>query len=324
MEPKIYLAPMAGVTDAAMREVCIMQGAQMTFTEMVSAKGVSYRNSKTNSLLEMSPLESKAGVQLFGSDPGILADTAKKVRDKLGERLRTIDINMGCPAPKIVNNGEGSALMKDPVAAGRIISAVRRAVDVELSVKFRKGFDDGHINAVEFAKMAEDNGCDAVTVHGRTRAQFYSGKADWDIIGEVKAAVGVRVIGNGDIFSASDALAMMDHAGCDAVMIARGAQGNPFLFRQVAELLEKGVIETRVTKRKRIETCLFQARRAVEYKGEHLAMLQMRTHAPHYTKGMKNSSKLRTRLVHIKTYGELEGILSEYLESLESMEDGIE
>lgn len=312
-ESKIYLAPMAGITDAAMREVCVLQGAQMTFTEMVSAKGISYQNSKTNALLELGPAEQRAGVQLFGSDPGILAETAKQVQDALAGRLYVIDINMGCPAPKIVNNGEGCALMKTPALARDIIAAVRRAVDVKLSVKFRKGWDDASVNAVEFAKMAEDAGCDAVTVHGRTRMQYYSGRADWDIIGEVKSAVGIEVIGNGDIFRAEDAAALMAHTGCGAVMVARGAQGNPFLFRQINELLCDGEVKTRPSNRERIEMCLYQARKAVEYKGEHLAMLQMRTHTPQYTKGMRNSAGLRARLVLVKTYTELEDVLYGYL-----------
>ncbi len=310
---KIYLAPMAGITDAAMRGLCVQQGAQMTFTEMISAKAVSFRDKKTGALMELSPQEKRVGVQLFGSEPDILADTAKYVLDALGERLYVIDINMGCPAPKIAGNGEGSALMKNPALAAKIISAVRRAVDVRLSVKFRKGWDEGSVNAVEFARMAEEAGCDAITVHGRTREQFYSGRADWDIIAAVKAAVGIEVIGNGDIFCAGDAKAMLEHTGCDAVMIARGAQGNPFVFAQTKALLQQGREIAPPTDEQRIAMCLTQAEQTVQNKGEKLAMLQMRTHAPAYTKGMKGAARVREKLVHVETLEQLRAIFEEFL-----------
>ena len=215
-EPKIYLAPMAGVTDAAMREVCTLCGAQMTFTEMVSAKGIAYQNGRTHELLELSDAEEKAGVQLFGREPQILADTARKICDLLGERLFIIDVNMGCPAPKIVNNGEGSALMREPALAARIVSALKKAVPVPVSVKFRAGFTEKDRNAAAFAKVMEDAGADAVAVHGRTREQYYRGKADLGIIAEVKQAVKVKVIGNGDIFAAQDAVTMFRETGCHA------------------------------------------------------------------------------------------------------------
>lgn len=305
-EPKIYLAPMAGITDSAMREVCIECGAQMTFTEMVSAKGIAYQNTRTRELLELSPAERKAGVQLFGRDPDIIAETAKKICDWLGRRLFILDINMGCPAPKIVNNGEGSALMKEPALAGKIISALKKAVDVPVSAKFRAGFTEKTKNAVEFAKILEEAGADTLTVHGRTREQYYSGKADWDVIAEVKQAVGVRVIGNGDIFTAEDARNMLEYTRCDAVMAARGAQGNPFLFAQIRELLETGRVKTNPTEQDRIAMCLRQARLAVERKGEALAMKQMRTHASSYIRGMKHAAKLRAQVVRMDTYRQLE------------------
>lgn len=311
--PKLYLAPMAGITDAAMREVCISCGAQMTVTEMISAKGIQYRNARTQELLRLSPLEKKIVVQLFGREPQTVADTAKKICDSLAEKLFMIDINMGCPAPKIVNNGEGSALMKEPALAGQVISAVKQASALPVSVKFRAGFSEKQKNAVSFAKMAEDAGADVVAVHGRTREQYYSGKADWGIIADVKGAVRIPVIGNGDIFSAQDAVRMLEQTGCDAVMVARGAQGNPFLFSQIKELLETGGVRTMPTDGQRIEMCLQQARLAVEEKGETLAIKQMRTHASDYIKGMKNAALWRTKVVKAETYGQLEEILMELL-----------
>ena len=308
-EPKIYLAPMAGVTDAAMREVCTLCGAQMTFTEMVSAKGIAYQNGRTHELLELSDAEEKAGVQLFGREPQILADTARKICDLLGERLFIIDVNMGCPAPKIVNNGEGSALMREPALAARIVSALKKAVPVPVSVKFRAGFTEKDRNAAAFAKVMEDAGADAVAVHGRTREQYYRGKADLGIIAEVKQAVKVKVIGNGDIFAAQDAVTMFRETGCDAVMVARGAQGNPFLFTQISELLRTGSVQTLPMPEERIHMCLRQARIAVRKKGEALAMRQMRGHAPHYIKGMKGAAQLRAHVVRVETYAQLEDIL---------------
>ncbi|WP_258107170.1 tRNA dihydrouridine synthase DusB [Christensenella minuta] len=308
-EPKIYLAPMAGVTDAAMRKVCTLCGAQMTFTEMVSAKGIAYQNGRTHELLELSDAEEKAGVQLFGREPQILADTARKICDLLGERLFIIDVNMGCPVPKIVNNGEGSALMREPALAARIVSALKKAVPVPVSVKFRAGFTEKDRNAAAFAKVMEDAGADAVAVHGRTREQYYRGKADLGTIAEVKQAVKVKVIGNGDIFAAQDAVTMFRETGCDAVMVARGAQGNPFLFTQISELLRTGSVQTLPMPEERIHMCLRQARIAVRKKGEALAMRQMRGHAPHYIKGMKGAAQLRAQVVRVETYAQLEDIL---------------
>lgn len=309
--PRVYLAPMAGITDAAMREVCAMCGAQMTVTEMVSAKGLSYKSRRTKDLLSLSPLEKQASVQLFGSDPALLADMARWVEDELGDRLHSIDLNMGCPAPKIVNNGEGSALMRDLPLASRIIGAVKKAICVPLSVKFRAGFSADEKNAAEFARMAEEAGADILTVHGRTREQYYGGKADWGIIREVKRNAGksMRVIGNGDITDAQSAAAMLEQTGCDAVMVARGALGNPFIFTKINEFLESGQATTIPTPAQKAEMCLRQARLAIQNKGEKLAMMQMRTHAAHYIKGAKHATRLREAAVRVSTYNELETLL---------------
>lgn len=316
MRNNVYLAPLAGITDAAMREVCIECGAGLTFTEMVSANGIKYKNEKTKKLLDLSRLESRIGVQLFGSDGAVLAGTALKVQEELGEKLDQINLNMGCPAPKIVRNGDGAALMMEPDKAASIIRAVSRAVSVPVTVKFRKGFDEGHINAVDFAKIAEQNGAAGVIVHGRTRSQYYSGHADWDIIRSVKQAVKIHVVGNGDIFCGADAKKMLDETGCDAVMVARGALGNPFIFSQIREYLSTGNAGAFPNAEEKISMCLRQARIAVAHKGEHLAILQMRKHAAYYLKGLPRSAKTRNLVVEAGTLVDLEDLLLDFLHNL--------
>ena len=229
----VLLAPMAGVTDLAFREICRAMGADFSYTEMVSAKGLYYGSERTASLLAASPLERPYGVQLFGAEPEIVAGMAKRLADEAHPGLALIDLNMGCPARKITGNGEGSALMLDLPRAARIIESAAKSSSLPITVKFRKGFDAAHINAVAFARMAEESGAAMLTVHGRTREQMYSGKADWDIIAAVKTAVSIPVIGNGDVFSGQDALALRAHTGCDGIMVARGAEGNPFIFREI-------------------------------------------------------------------------------------------
>ncbi len=305
---EVYLAPLAGITDVAMREICIDYGASLTFTEMISAKGLSYKNQRTKELLALSPKETKVGVQLFGREAEILGAMAKEVEQALGERLYVIDINMGCPAPKITKNGEGVALMGDISLSSKLISAVRRSINCKLSVKFRKGLDEAHINAIEFGKMAEESGADSITIHGRTADMFYSGKADLHIIKRLKESLSIEVTGNGDIFTPKDALNMLNYTKCDNIMVARGAMGNPFIFFAIKELLQKGEVTTDFDISTRLATCLKQARIAIAQKGEYMAIRQMRTHASHYIKGIKHAASIRNEIVKIKTYADLERV----------------
>ena len=300
---RVLLAPLAGVTDMAFRELAREQGAGMTFTEMVSAKGIQYKNEKTFSLLQIGEKEGKAGVQLFGREPEILAQTAARLEETAGKQIALFDINMGCPAPKIVNNGEGSALMREPELAGRIIRAVKKAVHLPVTVKFRKGFDKEEDTCVVFAQMAEQAGADGITVHGRTRAQFYEGKADWKAIARVKKAVSIPVNANGDIFSPEDAKEIWEETGADGIMVARGALGNPFLFRQIHEFLKTGVY-TPVTLSERMELAVWQAEAACRYKGERVAMREMRKHGAWYLKGIRGAARWRDRVVRVNTLEE--------------------
>ena len=302
LDNNVFLAPMAGVTDLPFRLLCREQGAGMSVTEMVSAKAILYKNKNTKELLAVDRAEGPVSVQLFGSDPEIMAAIAAQIED--GPYV-AIDVNMGCPVPKIVNNHEGSALMKDPAQAEKVLTAMVKAVKKPVTVKFRKGFNDQNINAVEFAKMAESCGVAAVAVHGRTREQYYSGKADWDIIRQVKEAVKIPVIGNGDIFHAQDAARMMQETGCDGVMVARGAKGNPWIFREIRQYLETGEIPPRPSTEEIREMILRHGRMLSEYKGENVAMREMRSHMAWYTKGMKHSASLRCEINQVET---LEGL----------------
>jgi len=307
------LAPLAGYTDLAFRKLCARLGAGLTFTEMVSAKGLHYNSDHTKQLLNISEEEGKAGVQLFGSDPAIIADIAAQLEASDGEHIALFDINMGCPAPKIVNNGEGSALMKKPEIAAEIVKRLKKQVSLPVTVKFRKGFDAENINAIDFAKRMEDAGADALSIHGRTREQYYSGKADWDIIAEVKHNVNIPVNGNGDIFTPEDAKAMFEYTGCDGILIARGAMGNPFIFRMIAEYLEKG--EYRIpTVREKLELCKEQAAMASEDKGEYIAIREMRKQACNYLKGIRNSAAYKERAVRAKTLEEFCKLMDEIIE----------
>lgn len=315
-QPAIFLAPLAGVTDLAFREICKQWGADLTYSEMISAKGLFYGNRKTWNLLKVGKREKRIGVQIFGSESGIMAQMAKKIWEQLGEKVALIDINMGCPVPKVVNNQEGSALMKNIPLAGKIVYQIKKAVPIPVTVKFRKGFDEEHVNAVEFAKVMEQSGADWITVHGRTRQQMYQGKADWDIIAQVKQAVSIPVVGNGDVFDAPSAKDMLEKTHCDGVMVARGALGNPFVFQQIKEYLDCGQVRTLPTAQDKINVLLQQARLAIQDKQEPLAMREIRKHAAWYTKGMKHGAKYRGQFMQVKTYHHLEELAQKMLGEL--------
>ena len=298
----IALAPMAGVTDLPFRLLCKEQGCGLMYTEMVSAKALLYKNRNTKPLLETRPEEEPVAVQLFGSDPEIMSEMALQLEEG---PYAIIDVNMGCPVPKIVNNGEGSALMKDPKLVEQILTALVKAIDKPVTVKIRKGFDDDHVNAVEIAKIAEACGVAAVAVHGRTRAQYYSGQADWDIIAQVKDAVKIPVIGNGDVDSPEKAKAILEQTGCDGVMIGRAAEGNPWIFREVVSYLENGTIPARPTNREKREMILRHAALQLEYKGEYTGVREMRKHLSWYTVGMPHSAHFRQTINTMEKMDEL-------------------
>ena len=302
----LILAPMAGVTDLPFRLLCKEQGAGLLCMEMVSAKAIMYKNRNTIDLLKIDERELPVSLQLFGSDPDIISSIAHEIEERPFDIL---DINMGCPVPKIVNNGEGSALMKNPKLAGEIIEKTAKAIKKPVTVKIRKGFDEDHVNAVEMAKIAEASGAAAIAVHGRTREQFYSGKADWDIIRQVKEAVSIPVIGNGDLLTAEDVIAMQEQTGCDGFMIGRGAQGNPWIFRQVLHYFETGEHLAKPSFEEVAEMMLRHARMMLEFKGEYTGIREIRKHGAWYTAGYKNSAKLRVMINEVETYNELEELL---------------
>lgn len=300
-----FLAPMAGVTDMAFRELCASFGAAYTVTEMVSSKGLVMGDKKSAMLLTLGKNEGTAGAQIFGDDPDIMAQAAVKCLEFSPD---IIDINMGCPAPKVAMNGGGASLMKDPALAGRIVKAVRQAVDIPVTAKIRKGWDDSSINAVELAKILEANGADAITIHGRTRQQMYSGTVDYDIIAAVKDAVSIPVIGNGDVTDIYSAEKMIANTGCDAVMIGRGAFGNPWLFRQINAYLGDGIIITPPSLEEKMTVMLKHITKMIEYKGEYTAMREARRHAAYYTKGLRGGAKFRAQMSSLETYDDLKKI----------------
>lgn len=306
LENNVFLAPMAGITDRPFRTLCHEMGSGLVYSEMVSAKGIYYNNENTKQLLDIGEEEMPAALQLFGSEPEIMGAMGKKIE---GINAGIIDINMGCPVPKVVKNGEGSALMKTPELAGKIIKALVKMQKKPVTIKIRKGFDDTCINAVEMAQIAEENGASAVAVHGRTREQYYSGKADWDIIKKVKKAVSIPVIGNGDIFKPQDAADMLEYTGCDAVMIARGAQGNPWIFKRTIAYLENGILLDEPTPQEKVSMALRHARMLIDYKGEFVGVRQMRAHMAWYIKGVQGASVIRDKINHCESYEEMAELL---------------
>lgn len=303
LDNNLILAPMAGVTDLPFRLLCREQGAGLVCMEMVSAKAIYYHNRNTEELMEINPEEGPVSLQLFGSDPDIISEMAKKIEER---PFSVLDINMGCPVPKIVNNGEGSALMKDPKLVEQIISKTVKAVKKPVTVKIRKGFDAEHINAVEIAKIAEGSGAAAVAVHGRTREQYYSGKADWEIISRVKQAVSIPVIGNGDVTDGPSAKKLLEETGCDGIMIGRAVRGNPWIFKEISHFLETGENLAGPSGEEVCKTILRHTKMELECKGEYTAVREMRKHIAWYTIGYPHSAALRKRINEIESYPELE------------------
>lgn len=308
LENNLILAPMAGVSDLPFRLLCREQGAGLVCMEMVSAKAILYKNRNTEELLTIGSKEHPVSLQLFGSDPDIISEIAKQIEERPFDIL---DLNMGCPVPKVVNNGDGSALMKNPRLAGEIIEKTARAIKKPLTVKIRKGFDDAHVNAVDLAHIAQESGAAAVAVHGRTREQYYAGHADWDIIRQVKEAVSIPVIGNGDIRTPEDVAAMAEQTGCDGYMIARGAEGNPWIFRQILHYFDTGEHLARPDFSEVTEMLLRHAKMQIDCKGDYTGIREIRKHAAWYTAGYRNSSKLRGRINEVENYEQLEALFRE-------------
>lgn len=311
VDGNLALGPMAGVTDLPFRVLCKEQGADLIYTEMVSAKGIYYKNKNTEPLLEIREDERPVALQLFGSDPEIMGSMAAEIAHR---NFDILDVNMGCPVPKVVNNGEGSAMLKTPKLAGEVISSISHAINKPVSVKFRIGFDEIDSNILDFAKRMEASGAKMIAVHGRTRAQYYSGEANWDIIRQIKKAVSIPVIGNGDVFTPQDAKAMLEQTECDGIMVARGVRGNPWFFKQIKAYLEQGELLEKPSCEELVAMVLRHGKLQVEWKGEYIGIREMRKHVAWYTTGYKNSAKLRGKVNEINTYHDLEHVMYTFLE----------
>lgn len=316
----VFLAPMAGVTDMPFRILCREHGAGLVYTEMISAKGMHYSNGKTLKIAEINPEEKPCAIQIFGSEPHIMSEIAEQLSDS---DASIIDINMGCPTPKITKNGEGSALMKDPLLAGRIIESVVRAASKPVTVKIRKGWDDDSINAVEIGRIAEQSGASAVTLHGRTRQQFYSGKADWGIIRELKQTLSIPVIGNGDIFEPEDAKKMFNETGCDAVMVGRGARGNPWIFRRTVHYLKTGELIPEPSFEEKINTIIRHMEMLIDITDEHSGVLEMRKHVAWYLKSLRNSTNIKDMIFRLTNKEDIIALLNDYAEELSGFDAAV-
>lgn len=311
----VFLAPMAGITDSPFRSICKELGADVLITEMVSTRGLYYNDKKTEALLYFKQEEHPVGVQLFGNDPYFFQEAIRKIEDK---PFDFININMGCPTPKIVKNGDGSALMKNPELAAEIVKKTVSATNKPVSVKIRKGWDENSINAVEFSQCMEESGASMIIIHGRTREQFYSGKADWDIIRKVKQAIRIPVIGNGDIFSAEEARSMIETTGCDGIMVGRGAMGNPWIFREIQHYMRTGQSLERPTPEERLEIMLLHIERALEFHGERLGILEMRKHLGWYLKGLPHSAPVKQEIQKARDENHIRQVLSQYFAALKN------
>ena len=317
LKNKVFLSPMAGVTDLPFRLICKEQNCGMLYTEMINAKALCYDDENTKKMLRIEEEEHPVAVQIFGSEPEYMGRAAEIMNEYPNEIL---DINMGCPAPKVIRNGDGSALMKNPKLAEEVLKAVVKKSKKPVTLKIRKGWDDQTVNAVEIAKIAEACGISALAIHGRTREQYYSGKADWDIITEIKENISIPVIGNGDVFTIQDAINMLDKTNCDAIMIGRGAQGNPWIFKRINHYMQTGEILPEPTVDEKINTAVKHLRLAVEEHGEYIAVREMRKHVAWYLKGLKNSARVRDEVNKIESYEEVVNKLNMYMQDCLTLE----